>query len=75
MSKSAPDGQGRTLKQNLDALGLTPPEYLHTLWFADAAPYTGRCRRNGVAAVTKPGSRVVLLCAEPFEAVVFRRCR
>jgi hypothetical protein len=69
------DDQGRTLRGNLDAVGLSAPAYLQTLWFADGGPHARRCKDDGIVAVCQPGSRVVFVCAEQFEKAVFNNRR
>lgn len=55
------DASGRTLQQNLDALALTPAEYLDWIVFFDGTD-VGPCRSQHVIAVTMPGSRAVFVC-------------
>lgn len=62
------DASGRTLQQNLDALGVAADAYLDWLVFYDAAG-TGRCGSGGALAMTTPGSRVVLVCGARFTAM------
>ncbi len=61
------DASGRTLRASLDALSLTPSEYIDRLVFYDAEG-AGRCGSTGVLAMTTPGSRAVVVCAAPFAA-------
>jgi hypothetical protein len=61
------DAWGRTLQENLDVLGRTGGDHLGQILFADG---TGRrpCRpAGGPFAFTRPGSRVVYVCAHQFE--------
>jgi hypothetical protein len=56
------DAQGRTLRENLDARGLSAPDYLQTITFVDGAP-TRSCRRGGwVLLMARPGSAFVGVC-------------
>lgn len=65
------DAGGRTLQQNLDSLGETAPDYLvRTVRFTTGSAYTRRCQNGGLAALTQPGSHVVLLCEEQFMKIV-----
>ena len=59
------DAAGRPLRANLDALGLTPAQYLDFLVFYDGQG-AGRCRASQVLATTWPGSRVVFVCGDQF---------
>ena len=59
------DATGRTLRANLDALGLTPGEYMDRIIFFDAEG-AGRCRSTIVLAMTTPGSRAVIVCGARF---------
>lgn len=61
------DAAGRTLRANLDALALTPAEYLDRIFFYDAEG-AGHCRTTKVLAMTTPGSRVVVVCGARFVA-------
>lgn len=57
------DATGRTLRQNLEALGQTPSGYLELIVFADGH-LRRSCAKSDNLAVTAPGSRVVYLCPE-----------
>jgi hypothetical protein len=65
------DTSGARLQDRLDALGVSGPDYLSLVHFADGA---GRrsCHRGDVMAVTAPGSRVVYVCGRLFGAVEAR---
>jgi hypothetical protein len=64
------DARGRPLQQNLDARGETAPEYLvHTLRFADGSLNAPRCQSDQIAALTAPGSLVVMVCPAQLERV------
>jgi hypothetical protein len=58
------DPSGRPLLDALEALKQTPEEYLETLLFYDGSGLP--CCRRDAAAVTAPGSRMVLICAGRF---------
>jgi hypothetical protein len=60
------DGSGRNLRMSLEAVGVSPPQYLGRIFFYDGLDH-GRCRTPGVLAVTEPGSRVVHICSRFFE--------
>lgn len=55
------DDQGRPLQEKLDTYGLTGPEYLSLIYFADGSD-DGRCGEESVLANTTPGSRLVAVC-------------
>jgi hypothetical protein len=57
------DGQGVPVVQKLEALGVTPDEYL-TRWicFVEGSRQQ-QCRNRDVAAFTQPGSRVIYVCS------------
>jgi hypothetical protein len=59
------DSAGRTLQENLDALGVSGIGYLGWTLF-----YDGRgkpiCDSQGILAATDPGSRVVYVCTTQF---------
>ncbi len=65
------DASGRTLQENLDAIGATGDTYLALILFADG---TGRprCKARGVFAFTTPGSRVVYTCGRQFAELADR---
>jgi gamma-glutamyltranspeptidase/glutathione hydrolase len=51
-----------TVQQNLEALGLSGPEYLTFILFRDGDPR--ECARGHLLAFTTPGSRVVFACSQ-----------
>jgi len=57
------DGSGRTLRENLDALGQSAPQFATSILFYDAPP--AACR-PAILALTCPGSRVVYVCGARF---------
>lgn len=59
------DGRGQPLSTKLTDLGVTARDYLTLIIFEDG---TGRdaCKRDGVLAITTPGSRVIYLCGHTF---------
>jgi hypothetical protein len=57
------DSSGHTLKARLDALGVTPVEYLSFVEFRDGSG-EGRCARSGILAFTSPGSPIIFVCPE-----------
>lgn len=59
------DASGRTLQDNLKALGQTGPGYLAWLNFYDGHGKS-RCADRGTLASTSPGSRVVYICSPQF---------
>ena len=61
------DAEGRTLRENLDATGQSPSEYLGWLVFFDGAG-ASRCGDRSTLATTSPGSRVVTICTPQFFA-------
>jgi hypothetical protein len=65
------DASGRTLQENLEALGETGGTYLARILFADGS---GRRRCNGeeAYAFTTTGSRVVYVCGRAFKALAAR---
>jgi hypothetical protein len=61
------DAEGRTLRENLEPLGLAPDAYLSRLAYRDGRDLgSARCRKGGAAAVTHIGDRNVFVCAAPF---------
>jgi len=58
-----PDGSGRTLAQNLEAIGHTAQIHLSWIIFRNGADKS-LCLRSGVLAGTNPGERIVYLCAQ-----------
>jgi len=65
------DASGRTLQENLDAMGETGATYPALILFADG---TGRprCREREVFAFTTPGSRVVHICGRQLKDLADR---
>lgn len=61
------DGNGKTLKENLEARGESPSGYLQWLIFVNAAE-EGFCVRESRVAATNPGDRIIRLCS-PFRTV------
>ena len=55
------DAEGQTLQEKLDALGLTPPEYLGTVHFLNGE-LQPLCRRSTVQMTTSGKSRYVYVC-------------
>jgi hypothetical protein len=63
---------GEHLTASLTALGVTSSEYLRLILFEDGIE-RGACRREGILAVTSPGSRVVHVCGEDFMRAAQRK--
>jgi hypothetical protein len=59
------DPAGRALQETLDARGLSGPEYLALIRFADGVGQD-HCRQGRALALTTPGSRVVYVCGTAF---------
>ena len=59
------DGSGRSLHDNLEAVGLPAREYLGRVFFYDGLD-NGRCSAPGILAQTEPGSHVVRVCSSFF---------
>ena len=57
---------GRPLAEKLEALGMTPVEYLRLIVFEDSGDRSA-CRQPGILAFTTPESRLVYLCGRDFE--------
>ena len=55
------DASGRTLREKLDSLGVSPAAFLGTIAFVDGAE-EGRCAEHGILATTTPGGSEVRLC-------------
>ena len=69
------DQGGRSLGENLRALGETGGSYIaNRMLFYDGGDQ-GRCRRRTVMAYTQPGSRVVLVCGRAFQAAYWDQPR
>jgi hypothetical protein len=62
------DADGRLLRDNLQAFGMEPADYLTLLVIADGGEEQrgALCRARGVAAVTVPKGRVVYVCGGAF---------
>jgi hypothetical protein len=65
------DRSGRPLTVQLDALGLSAPDYLRRLVFYDGSRHRP-CRDPDVHAFTSPGSRIVYVCERQFREKVQR---
>jgi hypothetical protein len=65
------DRSGRTLQENLAALGETGGNYLARVLFADGSGRL-RCGGDEAYAFTKPGSRVVYVCGRAFKNLARR---
>ena len=65
------DASGRTLQENLDAIGETGATYPALILFADGAGRP-RCREREVFAFTTPGSRVVHICGRQLKDLADR---
>jgi hypothetical protein len=65
------DASGRTLQENLDALGETGATYPALILFADGTNRP-RCREREVFAFTTPGSRVVHICGRQLKDLADR---
>jgi hypothetical protein len=63
------DAAGRTLKEVLDAHGVSARTYLRWIVFSDGRD-PGACGSKGTLAVTAPGSRVVFICPRAFVEAV-----
>ena len=66
------DTSGRPLRVALEAFGVSAPEYLGQVFFYDAPP--SACRTSELA-VTKAGSRAILVCGSRFARQVGRSSR
>lgn len=60
------DASGRTLRDNLEAVGVAAPEYLDQILFYDGYQM-GRCGDKEPLAATERGSSVVRICSKFFE--------
>jgi hypothetical protein len=60
------DGSGRSLRESLETVGVSAPEYLGRIFFYDGLDH-GRCHTPGVLAATEPGSHVVWVCSRFFD--------
>lgn len=58
------DHAGRTLQQNLDALGFEASQYLRFVVFTDGLVQGSCGGASGTLAFTAPGSRVVFVCPQ-----------
>ncbi|HET7295415.1 MAG TPA: hypothetical protein VFM88_23570 [Vicinamibacteria bacterium] len=59
------DGSTRTLKDALDANGVSARDYLRWILFVQDRG-SRACKVKGTVAVTEPGSRVVFICPRAF---------
>lgn len=59
------DASGRTLQEELDALGQTPASFMAWILFADGGAER-HCANANVLALTEPGSRAVWICGKQF---------
>jgi hypothetical protein len=57
------DAGGKSLRANLEAFGVSAPEYLEKVFFYDAPPTS--CRQSALA-FTNPGSRAIVVCGSRF---------
>jgi hypothetical protein len=62
------DAAGAPLQRRLEAVRTSPPDYLARIVFADGFGHAF-CARPDVVALTRPGSRVVYVCAPRFTAL------
>jgi hypothetical protein len=62
------DGEGRLLKDNLETLRMTAPEFFVSLRFVDGS-HVALCRRGDSAAGANPGSTVIAVCTTTFVRV------
>jgi len=65
------DGAGAPLRDRLDGLGVSAPDYLTLVVFTDGSALRA-CHGTDVMAVTAPGSRVVRVCGPRFSAAQAR---
>ena len=65
------DAAGRTLQQNLEALGVTGEGYLRWTLFYDGQG-KGVCASRAVLAATSPGSRAIFVCTAQFSILALR---
>jgi hypothetical protein len=65
------DAAGRTLQENLDAMGESAATYPSLILFADGTGRS-RCRERDVFAFTTPGSRVVHVCGRQLKGLAER---
>jgi hypothetical protein len=66
------DASGRTLAENLAALGKTPAEFMNALYWVDDRD-TPCCVGRGTLAFTAPGQRVIRVCGRRFAEVSLSR--
>ena len=64
------DADGRLLKEDLDATGMTPPKFFASLRFVDGS-HASLCDRPRVAAGANPGTPVVAICMRTFGRMRF----
>jgi hypothetical protein len=67
------DGQDHLLKENLEDLRMTAPEFFASLTFVDGS-HGDFCGRN-VLAVTSPGNHVIAICTPAFTRFRFENPR
>src|SRR5512140_1279606 len=60
------DSQGHSLKENLESLRMTEPEFFLSLRFVEGS-HVALCNRAEVAAGTTPGRRVIAVCVATFD--------
>ncbi|HJS57146.1 MAG TPA: hypothetical protein VKA01_03500 [Vicinamibacteria bacterium] len=58
-------GSGRTLQEELDALGQTPTSFMGGVLFADGRDERP-CADANILAMTQPGSRAIWICGRQF---------
>jgi hypothetical protein len=68
------DASGRTLQENLDALGLTGGDYLGQIRFINGSRQRP-CQTSRPFAFTTPGSRLVYVCGTEFRKLADERPR
>lgn len=59
------DASGRTLQEELDALGQTPASFMGWVLFADGRDERP-CGNRNILALSEPGSRAIWICGEQF---------
>jgi hypothetical protein len=59
------DASGRTLQDELDALGQTPASFMGSVLFADGRGERP-CGNPNILALSEPGSRAIWICGEQF---------
>jgi hypothetical protein len=66
------DTSGRPLRSDVEALGVTASQYLAQVFFYDAPP---KVCETSTLALTRPGSRAVLVCGSEFVRQMRRSSR